>query len=161
MPKRKIPKLAVFDFDGVLTDNRVIVMQDGREAVLCNRSDGLGTTILRRAGHKVLILTTEKNPVVVMRARKLKVPVIRNAHDKVKSLTTYCVKLGIALRDVLYVGNDLNDVELLKRVGFPYCPRDSHPRVKRLAKVLTCKGGEGVAREIAEKVYGLTEWISK
>jgi YrbI family 3-deoxy-D-manno-octulosonate 8-phosphate phosphatase len=148
--------LLVFDFDGVLTDNRVLVTEDGREAVTCSRADGLGFDILRRAGLATLILSTEKNPVVSARAAKLGVPVLQGISDKGVALEKYCKKRGIALSRVMFAGNDLNDLSAIRCVGIAVCPADAHPRVAAACKVrLRTRGGYGVVREIAERVLGL------
>jgi 3-deoxy-D-manno-octulosonate 8-phosphate phosphatase (KDO 8-P phosphatase) len=155
-PKRIPPKLIVFDFDGVLTDNRVLVFDDGREAVFCNRADGMAFDLLRRNGIPALILSTEKNPVVAARAGKLKVPCLQGIGDKKAVLQKYCQRKGIPLAEVLYVGNDVNDLAAMRIVGQRACPSDSHPAVRAVCeRVLRSRGGEGVAREVAENILGL------
>jgi len=142
-------KLIVYDFDGVMTDNRVIVDQDGKESVVVNRADGLAVGILRKKGIEQVIITTETNPVVIARAQKLKLPVIHSVEDKRKVLEEFCKKNKIALENVVYIGNDINDIEAMKLVGWPVCPADAADEVKRISKVvLNIKGGEGVIREI-------------
>lgn len=146
----------MFDFDGVLTDNRVLVLQDGTEGVLCHRADGLGFDLFRAAGIPVLILSTEANPVVRARARKLRVPVLSGVAHKDEVLRRYCARKGWALTDVMFVGNDLNDRAAMQLVGYPVCPRDAHPAIRRLAwRVLRAVGGAGVAREVAERLLRL------
>ncbi len=150
------PRLIVFDFDGVLTDNRVLVFADGSEAVLCNRADGLAFDLFRTEGIPVLILSTEKHPVVAARARKLKTPCIHGVADKKSALEKYCVRAGIKLNTVMYVGNDVNDLAVMRIVGHRVCPADAHPRVRAICEtVLHSRGGDGVAREVAEKRLGL------
>jgi len=155
-PKKITPKLIVFDFDGVLTDNRVLVFDDGCEAVFCNRADGLAFDLFRREGIPTLILSTEKHPVVTARAKKLKVPCLHGIGDKKAVLQKYCRKASIRLEDVLYVGNDLNDLPAMRMAGHRVCPADAHPEVRAVCQtVLRSRGGEGVARELAEKVMRL------
>lgn len=155
-PKRIAPNLIVFDFDGVLTDNRVLVFDDGREAVLCNRADGLAFDLFRREGIPVLILSTEKHQVVAARAKKLKVPCLQGVADKKSALEKYCAKAGIELNAVMYVGNDVNDLAAMRTAGHRVCPSDAHPAVRSMCQIiLRHRGGEGVAREVAEKVLGL------
>jgi len=145
--------LIVYDFDGVMTDNRVIVFQDGTEAVTVNRSDGLGVECFRNFGVPQLILSTETNLVVKKRGEKLCLEVISSCKDKKKTLETYCMRKSYDLNKVIYVGNDLNDMEVMKIVGFPIAPADSHPRIKRMAKLITkTKGGEGVVRELLDYI---------
>ena len=143
----------VYDFDGVMTDNRVIVFQDGTEAVIVNRADGLGVERLRKLGIFQLILSTETNPVVKARARKLGLEVIASCEDKRIALKDYCVQYGFDLEKVLYVGNDINDLEVMKIVGYPVAPADAHPDIINLSCLVTkAKGGKGVARELADLI---------
>lgn len=156
-PLTKIPAtsidLLVYDFDGVMTDNRVIVAQDGTEAVVANRADGLGVDRLRDLNIPQIILTTETNPVVKARAAKLRLEVIAGCQDKKSALITYCQQQGYELARVVYVGNDLNDLEVMKIVGFPVAPADAYPEVRKVARLVTrAKGGEGVIKELAEGI---------
>lgn len=148
--------LIVYDFDGVMTDNKVFVFQNGREAVAVNRADGLGVDYLRKAGFRQVILSTEKNPIVKARADKLKIEVIQGCEDKLSELLSFCDREGYDLRKVVFVGNDLNDLEAMKVVGFPIAPADAHPDVKKVAKLVTnVKGGDGVVKELAEIILDL------
>lgn len=148
--------LIVFDFDGVLTDNRVLVFADGNEAVFCNRSDGLGFDAFRAAGVPAVILSTERNAVVAARAAKLQVPALHGISDKSAVLIEYCQTNSIELGQVMFVGNDVNDLKLMRQVGWPAAVADAHPAVLRCARVvLQRRGGEGAAREIAEDIFGL------
>ena len=149
-------ELVAFDFDGVLTDNRVYVFEDGREAVVCNRADGLAFDMFRTAGMPTLILSTERNTVVAARAAKLRIPVVQGFHDKARALASYCQEGGIDLACVMFVGNDINDLAVMQMVGHPLAVADAHPAVKRAARtVLKARGGDGVAREIAETLLAL------
>lgn len=143
--------LIVYDFDGVMTDNRVIIFQDGTEAVIVNRADGLGVDRFRNLGIPQLILSTETNPVVRARAAKLHLEVIASCKDKKHTLEKFCSQNGYNLNQVMYIGNDLNDLEVMKIVGFPIAPADAHPKIKKLAKLVTeAKGGEGVVKELSD-----------
>jgi len=145
--------LAVYDFDGVMTDNRVLVQEDGREAVFANRADGWGVGAIDRMGIRQLILSTEANPVVRARAAKLKLEVIDSSADKLESLAEFCRRESIEMERVLYVGNDVNDLEVMKRVKYPVAPADAHPEILKIARFVTrAMGGEGVIKEISEKV---------
>ncbi len=145
--------LIIFDFDGVFTDNRVIVDETGKEAVICNRSDGLGVRLLHDRNIAMLILSTETNPVVAQRAGKLRLECIQGVSDKKAALLSYCNEKGINIKNVMYVGNDLNDYEAMQIVGFPVAPGDAHPKIRALAKtVLYQKGGEGAIAELAERL---------
>jgi len=149
-------QLIVFDFDGVLTDNRVIVFENGSEAVICNRADGLAFDMLRAAGIPVVIMSTERNPVVSARAAKLQVPVLQAIKDKRQALADHCRATGIDLSRVVFVGNDVNDLPAMESVGFPIAVADAHETVKAKAwAVLATRGGDGVAREVVEQILGL------
>ena len=148
----------IFDFDGVLTDNRVLVLEDGREAVFCNRADGLAFDFLHRVGMPVHILSTEANPVVRARAAKLQVDVRTGIRDKVEAVASLCEENGYAAECVLFVGNDVNDLPAMRLVGYPVAVADAHEAVRRAAwRVLATPGGGGVAREIVEQVIGFDE----
>ena len=143
--------LIVYDFDGVMTDNCVLVFQDGTEAVFANRADGWGIGQLRKAGFRQIILSTETNPVVSTRAKKLQIEVLQGKDDKARDLSDYCQYQGIDLAKVLYVGNDVNDLDVMRIVGYPVAPADAHPKVLAIAKHVTqARGGEGVIKEISE-----------
>lgn len=146
-------RLVVFDFDGVFTDNRVIVFEDGREAVVCSRGDGMGLGLLRRAGVDLLILSTETNPVVSVRARKLRVECLQGCENKWTALQEILGARGIAAAQVAYVGNDVNDIECLRHVGVPICVADAHPEAKAVARLVTERpGGKGAVREICDAI---------
>ena len=145
--------LIVYDFDGVMTDNKVIVLQDGTEGIVANRGDGLGIGMLRKKGIPQIIISTEANPVVETRAKKLELLVWYDAKDKKSILQDYCSKNGISLSRVVYVGNDVNDLEAMKIVGYPIATADAHPSVRQIAKlVLASRGGDGVIRELADTI---------
>ena len=145
--------LIVYDFDGVMTDNRVLVAQDGTEFVFCNRADGFAVRLLRERGVKQLIMSTESNPVVKARSKKLKLSVMSNVKDKKSALKDFCKKNKYDLKKVVYVGNDLNDLEAMKIVGFPVAPRDAAQAIKKIALIVTkTKGGEGVIRELFSNI---------
>ncbi len=141
----------VFDFDGVFTNNKVIVDENGKESVICNRADGLGIKMLRAKNIPMLILSTEANLVVKMRAQKLNLEVFQGIADKKEALLKLSKEKNINLKNTIYVGNDINDFEAMKMVGFPIAPKDANPSILRIAKYITkSKGGEGVIRELAD-----------
>jgi N-acylneuraminate cytidylyltransferase len=143
--------LIVYDFDGVMTDNRALQFQDGTEAVLVSRADGWGIGQIKEKGIKQIILSTEKNPVVTSRGKKLGIEVIQGSDDKKSDLIDYCERHKIQTSAVLYVGNDVNDLEAMKLVGHPVAPADAHPVIIDIAKVVTNgQGGTGIIREIAD-----------
>jgi YrbI family 3-deoxy-D-manno-octulosonate 8-phosphate phosphatase len=146
----------VLDFDGVLTDNRVLVTSDGREGVLCDRSDGFGLGQLRKAGLPMLILSKERDPVVDVRARKLEIESMAGVDDKLAVLKNWLAERGIDGADVVYVGNDVNDLECMRHVACGVAVADAHPSVRAAAKVvLRCCGGAGAVRELTDMIFPL------
>ena len=143
----------IFDFDGVLTNNKVYVCEDGLETVECSRADSLAFEVLKKLKKPVIILSTEKNLVVKVRAKKLKTPSIHGVDDKVKALKKLITKHKYNLDKILYVGNDLNDYLAMKLCGYTACPADSHPYIKKISDVCLSKnGGNGVVRELVEEI---------
>ncbi|MEN6579313.1 MAG: acylneuraminate cytidylyltransferase [Anaerolineaceae bacterium] len=146
------PKLLVMDFDGVFTDDTVITDQEGRESVICSRSDGFGLDMLRQHGKvHALILSREENPVVSARARKLKLEVYQGVQDKAQAIQQLIKERNLAQAEVIYIGNDLNDLPVLPYVGYFACPQDAHSEVIRRADLVLSKpGGRGAIRELVE-----------
>ena len=150
----KAVNLFCFDFDGVLTNNKVYLDQDGKEQVECDRSDGIAFDALRKLNKKIYIVSTEKNPVVKKRAEKLKVNVLYGVKNKEIALREISSKEGIPLDDAIFIGNDINDIEAMKLCKYSACPSDSHSKVKNISKIkLMSKGGDGVVRELLEKNF--------
>lgn len=156
----------VFDFDGVFTDNKVQVDQDGREAVACSRADGLGIDILRAMQGRgtlhaeIFILSKEINPVVKARARKLKLECVSSIDDKLGYLENHFSEKRPQdkhpMGGLIYLGNDLNDLPVMRRAGFSVAPADAHPRIQEIASVvLDCRGGEGFVRSFIETFLGV------
>ncbi len=146
-------RLVAFDFDGVFTNNMVYVSEDGREMVRCVRSDGIGLQKLRDAGIETIIISTEPNPVVSARARKLKIDCVQNCQDKRAVLAERTAKIGISLEQVAFVGNDINDLDCLTSVGLPIVVKDAHPDVVPVARYQTRQpGGHGAVREICDLI---------
>jgi 3-deoxy-D-manno-octulosonate 8-phosphate phosphatase (KDO 8-P phosphatase) len=144
-------RLVAFDFDGVFTDNMVFVFEDGSEAVRCFRSDGIGLKKLKKLGVETVIISTESNPVVSARARKLKIRCFQNCEDKRKTLESLAQEMGISLTEIAFVGNDINDLSCLTSVGLPIVVKDAHPEVIPLAAYRTRNcGGHGAVREVCD-----------
>ena len=147
--------LIVYDFDGVMTDNTVILSEDGKESVTVNRSDGMAVAIFREMGIRQLILTREKNDIVSARARKLDLPVLKGIEQKASILRRYCRENKIALKRTVFIGNELNDVDAMRIVGFALCPQDAYAEAKVAAKfILPVNGGKGVVRELLNHIVG-------
>lgn len=154
--KIKCISLIVYDFDGVMTDNRVLIFEDGQEAVFVNRSDGLAVKIIKNMGIAQLIVSTETSPIVRARAKKLNIPFIQAVKDKKKIIVQYLKKNKILKENVVFVGNDINDKEIMKFIGWPIAPVDAHQEIKKIARIiLSSKGGFGVVRELLDKFINL------
>jgi 3-deoxy-D-manno-octulosonate 8-phosphate phosphatase (KDO 8-P phosphatase) len=142
-------KLVVYDFDGVMTDNKVYIDQNGNEMVQVNRADGLGVAEIKKMDIEQIIMSTETNPVVSARAIKLDIPCLQGLDNKKDALLDYSKKNDIDLKNVAYVGNDINDKDAMAIAGFSFCPADAHETIKEISDhVLKRNGGDGVIREI-------------
>ena len=164
IPEWHLIHTIVFDFDGVFTNNKVWVDQNGIESVRCDRGDGLAFDILRKFVQAnnwdvdYFILSTEKNKVVSSRANKMLIPCIQGVNDKDSYLDSYLVHNNKTPEGLVYVGNDVNDLRAIQRAGFSIAPYDAHPLVRdNVHRVLLSKGGEGFVREVIEKVLGLDQ----
>ena len=149
---RKI-KLLICDFDGVMTDNRVLVSQDGKEAVFCNRGDGLGIEMLKKKGIGVVVISKEKNKVVQARCQKLKIKCLQGIEDKYSLALKEIRDRGLKTEEVCFIGNDAPDIECIKNMGIGVVVADSHKSVLRFADYITeKKGGEGAVREVIDLI---------
>ena len=142
------------DFDGVLTDDKVYTDQDGRESVRCSRSDGFGIGLLKeKTSIQPMILSRETNPVVTARARKLEIEVFQSVLKKDQAIQSLVAERNLDMNEIVYIGNDLNDLVVLPLVGYFVCPSDAHPQVLRQADlVLNHQGGKGAVRELVELI---------
>jgi len=139
------------DFDGVLTDNRVIINSDGTESVICSRDDGYAIEKIKGLGIHTLILSREKNNIVLRRAKKLKTDIIKGEEDKLAALKYWCKSKKIKPEEIAFIGNDTPDLKALKFVTYSFCPADSFSEVRESVKyVLKTKGGHGCIREVYE-----------
>lgn len=151
-------RLLLLDFDGVLTDNRVWISDDGRESVACTRADGIGLSRLRRLGIPCAIVSTETNPVVGHRARKLGLAFRQAVEDKGVVVRDLAAEHGVPLAQVAFMGNDVNDLPAFAEVGLRLCPADAHPRIRGLADlVTTLPGGQGCVREVCDLIADAIE----
>ncbi len=145
--------MVVFDFDGVFTDNRVWVNEEGNEEVAANRSDGLGIKMLLKAGIKAAVISMEKNPVVARRCEKLGLPYQAGIENKADALRELLIQNNIDAKQVIYVGNDTNDLPCFPLVACAVAVADSHPEVLRQADFrLSKKGGHGAVRELCDLI---------
>lgn len=147
-----MPKVLITDFDGVHTDGKVLVAQDGTESVVCSRRDGMGVEIARNNGLQVVILSKEKNPVVEARARKLRIECIQGCDDKLATLASWLKSRELHWDDIAYIGDDVNDLDCMQLAGLSICPADAVALVKDYADIkLLTPGGEGCIREIIDR----------
>ena len=144
------------DFDGVLTDNRVFVDQEGREMVCCTRSDGIGLAKLKERGVGTSVISTETNPVVSQRCLKLGIECHQGIGDKADYIRRLCKKKKIALENCIFLGNDVNDLSALQIVGMPFIVADAHEDLKKFNFTRTKrKGGRGAVRELCDLVTAI------
>jgi len=173
LPNKNFPNLAdihtvVFDFDGIFTDNKVWMDQEGRESVRCDRGDGLAFDMIRtfqKQGQlkaQFFILSKESNPVVSARARKLKLDCYHGIGNKLTFMREYLATHFPSMPDpftgLVYLGNDLNDLPLMRQAGYGVAPADAHPMVKEIADlVLEQRGGEGFVRAFVERLLKINK----
>tara|TARA_B100000963_G_C22593051_1_gene656452 strand:- start:1294 stop:1785 length:492 start_codon:yes stop_codon:yes gene_type:complete len=144
-----------FDFDGVFTDNKVILNENGIESVICNRNDGIGIKILKKLDKKITIISTERNKTVLQRAKKLKIRCNTGVLDK-KEKVLSLLKSKKNLAKTVYIGNDINDYKAMIICGLRICPKDSNNKIKKISNfILSKKGGDGIITCMLEEVFGL------
>ncbi len=147
-------QLLVLDFDGVITDNRVWVNELGQESVAANRSDSLGLETLKKlTGIEVMVLSRETNPVVAARCKKMNLPVLQSVQNKANAIRNLIERKSLEPDQVIFVGNDINDLPVFPEVGFTAAPADAHHSVLRRAdRVLSKPGGKGAVRELCDYI---------
>lgn len=153
--RRSLPEkvsMLLMDFDGVLTDNRVWVDENGKETVAANRSDSLGLSILRQNSNiEIMVVSREINPVVAARCKKMHIPYLQGVNDKATQLQSLFAERKTNPAEVVYMGNDTNDLPCFPLVGFAVAPADAHPEVLRQADwVTSLDGGHGAVRELCD-----------
>jgi YrbI family 3-deoxy-D-manno-octulosonate 8-phosphate phosphatase len=140
------------DFDGVLTDNLVYVDENGIEKVATSRGDSMGIRLVRESTPiEFMVISTEVNPVVTARCDKLKLEVFQGIKDKPGVLRNIMQQKGIPAEEIVFIGNDVNDLGCLELAGYAVVPADAEPKVIRSADlVLNRKGGRGAVREFCD-----------
>lgn len=156
LEKRGVPEIKLFltDCDGCLTDGGMYYSENGDELKKFNTRDGMGFSLLRSNGILTGIITSENVALNRRRAEKLKLDIIESGcTDKLSAVIRICKEYGIKLENTCYIGDDINDIDVLQKVGLGCCPADANERVKLIAKyVTTKKGGYGVIREVVDKI---------
>ena len=153
----------IFDFDGIFTDNKVFFDKNGNELVMCDRADGFAFNLLRKflisenLNIDFFILSTEQNPVLISRAKKLNLPCFYGVKDKLEFIKNHFSDRYKSEEDIskgiVYFGNDLNDYEAMKFCRYSIAPENSHVLIKNISTyVLESKGGNGFLREFVEKL---------
>jgi YrbI family 3-deoxy-D-manno-octulosonate 8-phosphate phosphatase len=147
-------RLLATDVDGVLTDAGMYYAESGDEFKKFNTRDGMGIKLLQRAGLITALITMEETKLVARRAEKLAIPEVRQgAQDKLAALREMVARHGMTLKEVAYIGDDVNDLEALGAVGFSASPADGLPAVRKTVDyVCRKKGGEGAVREVADLI---------
>lgn len=162
-------KLFLTDVDGCLTDGGMYYSAGGDEMKRFCVYDGMGMVLLRKAGIRCGILTSETTEIAARRAKKLNLDYlfmgVGRQVDEVKQTKLdvckqICAEMGITLAQVCYVGDDINDVDLLKEVGFAACPLNARPEVKQIPAIhqLTRNGGDGAIRELCDMILESLEF---
>jgi len=154
----------VFDFDGIFTNNKVYVDQNGVESIRCDRGDGLGFDMLRNFMEfqnwplEYFILSKEKNYVVSVRSQKLGIDCVQSITKKSDYISYYLKKKKLNFKGLVYLGNDLNDLLIMNMAGFSVAPIDAHPVIiKQADLVLQKKGGDGFVRAFIELLIGIKD----
>ena len=145
-------ELIVLDVDGVLTDGKLYIGSDGTEYKAFHTQDGMAISLAKQAGIKTAIISGRKSDAVLRRASDLKIDfVYEGIHDKWKILEEVIDEIGIGLENVCYMGDDLNDIPILRKVGWPCAPHNAIDFVKQNAEfVARSNGGEGAVREMID-----------
>lgn len=148
-------KFLLLDFDGVLTTNSVLVNSDGEEFVVCSRSDGIGLANVKSLGIIPIVISTEKNLVVSKRCQKLQIKCYQGVDNKLDFVRNLTDKTAIDLDTSIFVGNDVNDISLLKSVKFPVAVNDCWPELLKIDNIyrLSRPGGKGAVRELCDLIY--------
>lgn len=154
-------KLFATDVDGVLTDGGMYYTESGDEFKKFNTRDGMGIKLLRQKGIKIAFITSEDTQIVANRAEKLKIDFLcQNVQNKLEIIQKICAELQISLAEVAYIGDDVNDYEILSAVGRRACPNDAVEKIKNIKDIIVLdkNGGAGAVRELCDII--LKELVS-
>ncbi len=152
LDRAKKVKVLLLDVDGVMTDGRIIYGISGEEIKNFDVNDGLGIILVKRAGIKCAILTAKGSRIVSKRAKELKIDkVYQNFHYKIRALGPICKVFRVKEEEICFIGDDVIDVPILKRVGFAVCPPNAMEEVRGFAHLITGRsGGRGAVREVCD-----------
>lgn len=143
-------KVLFIDFDGVLTNNKVMVDENGIESVVCNRADSLYANLLKKNFFlEIIIISSEKNKVVKARSEKMNLNCIHGIASKYDYINQYILNTKLDFKNLVYIGNDLNDFEAMEKCYLKICPSDSAKEIIDISDILLqTKGGDGILREV-------------
>ncbi|MCK5607140.1 acylneuraminate cytidylyltransferase [Candidatus Pacearchaeota archaeon] len=156
-------KLIAMDVDGVLTDAGMYYSEDGNELKKFNTRDGKGIELVRNEGIKTALITQEKTKIVEKRATKLGINYVHQGiRDKVKVIEEIALKENLTMNQIAYMGDDVNDISVLKIVGASFAPNDASEEVKHIVSyIMSRKGGEGAVREMVDIILGKNQVNNK
>lgn len=145
-------RLVIMDVDGTLTDGAMYYSARGEELKRFSTRDGMGVTLLHKAGISTAIITSENTEIVVRRAQKLGITeVVLGSHDKTTTFHDICRRHGLEAQSIAYIGDDVNDLHVMQLCGLSGCPADAVAAIKNVAHVVCSQsGGSGAVREFAE-----------
>lgn len=152
---RKI-KLLILDVDGVLTDSRIIYDSQGSEYKIFNVQDGYGIELVKKRGVKVAIVSGRSSSIIDKRAHELCIEdVYQGVNDKITILKELLIKYKLDPKEICAIGDDILDLGLMKRVGFPIAVKNARPEIKKISRYITnARGGEGAVREVVDMILG-------
>jgi len=149
-------KIFFFDFDGVFTNNKVIVSEDGKESVVCSRSDGIGLNQLKAYGYDLCVISSEINPLVNIRCKKLKIESFNEVEDKGLLIKKILKSKSLNKENAAFIGNDINDIPAYESVFLKIAVSDRNHAIDNYVSFLTTlAGGEGAVREVCDKIISL------
>lgn len=157
MKTTNLPRLLLTDLDGTLTDGYRYMLEDGKEIKRFYVPDGLALLTIKKLGVQIGCITTDTNPVLIHRSKQLKFDVLEmGVFDKLAKGEEICATLGISLKDVAYIGDDINDYKLLSAVGVKACPNNAQKIIQNIPSIFVTKaaGGAGALREFVEHIVG-------
>ena len=159
--KKKLKKirLVITDVDGVLTDGGIFYSKNGEFLKKFNTRDSMGMELLLNCGIKTVMLTRENSEIVKKRAKKIKIAELySNVADKKSILPKILKNYNVRIDEIAYIGDDINDLEIMRSIGFAATPNDGNTEVKKISNyICKMKGGEGAFREIADLILGFNK----
>jgi YrbI family 3-deoxy-D-manno-octulosonate 8-phosphate phosphatase len=145
-------KLIILDVDGTMTDGGMYYTAEGEVMKKFHVKDGMGIVLLKKAGFKIAVMTSEDSPIAAARAKKLGVDsTVLGCHNKTDAVKLLAEEMELELKEIAFMGDDVNDLHAMNLVGFSACPADAVDAIKHVADyVCQSKAGNGAVRELAE-----------